>query len=148
MRLIAIDPGASGGIAWTTTEGEVKCMPMPDGEAEIVEALADVVYHRGHSFTWVEDVGFHVAGNNASASCKFAMSVGVIRGALLALQAPYDLVKPTRWMRGIGAPTGDKADRKRAIRDMMARRYPACKVTLKTADALGILTWAMERVTP
>ena len=33
----------------------------------------------------------------------------------------------------------DKTDRKRASRELMARWFPGLEVTLKTADALGVL---------
>ena len=42
-------------------------------------------------------------------------------------------------MRKLGVLLKDKAERKRAIRELLARRFPGLEVTLKTADALGML---------
>jgi hypothetical protein len=44
-------------------------------------------------------------------------------------------------MKALGAWPTEKQDRKRAIREEMQRRYPHLAVTLKTADALALLTW-------
>jgi len=38
-----------------------------------------------------------------------------------------------------------KRARKNAIKDAVARRFPHLRVTLSTADALGVLWWAMQR---
>ena len=38
-----------------------------------------------------------------------------------------------------------KKERKNNVKDMMQRLYPSCKVTLATADALGILTWKLQQ---
>jgi hypothetical protein len=43
-------------------------------------------------------------------------------------------------MKKLGTLPKDKPERKRAIRELMARRFPGLEVTLKTADALGLLT--------
>jgi len=42
-------------------------------------------------------------------------------------------------MKSLGTLPKPKAERKRAIRELMARLFPAVGVTLKTADALGLL---------
>jgi hypothetical protein len=105
----------------------------------------------------------------------FARHVGNLEAALYVLGIPCDPpqgVLPQAWQKAQGfsvtnhLPAGyaampkttpeqvkarrlahDKAKRehKAAIRDAMARRYPHLTVTLETADALGILTWAMAR---
>jgi hypothetical protein len=48
-------------------------------------------------------------------------------------------------MRALGALPADKTARKNAIKEQVARRFPHLDVTLKTADALGMLVWAMQR---
>ena len=42
-------------------------------------------------------------------------------------------------MKRLGTLPKDKAEQKRAIREEMARRFPGLAVTLKTADALGMM---------
>lgn len=56
-----------------------------------------------------------------------------------ALGIPFTEVAPAVWMRKLGALPKDKAERKRAIREEMQRRFTHLDVTLKTADALGML---------
>jgi len=46
-------------------------------------------------------------------------------------------------MSKIGTWSKDKPERKRQIKDEMQRRYPYLKVTLRTSDALGMLTYAV-----
>ena len=58
---------------------------------------------------------------------------------------PFTEVAPGVWMKKLGTLPKDKAERKRAIREEMARRFPGLEVTLKTADALGILSTADQR---
>ena len=62
----------------------------------------------------------------------------------MCLGVPMREVAPGVWMRTLGKLPSEKGARKRAIRELMARRYPQLGVTLKTADALGILTWELE----
>jgi len=82
---------------------------------------------------------------HTNAVTKFARHCGQIEAALYALGVSFEDVAPGVWMRSMGKLPKDKGARKRAIRELMARRYPHLKVTLKTADALGILTWWMGR---
>jgi len=48
-------------------------------------------------------------------------------------------------MAALGSLPADKTARKNAIKENVARRFPHLTVTLKTADALGMLAWAMNR---
>jgi hypothetical protein len=143
--ILAIDPGAAGGIAWYDA-GTVDAIPMPDGMTALCDWLRSERHHilRCH----IEKVGQHRMGNSASASATFARHCGHIEAACYLLGYPVVEVSPTKWLKHFGAPTGSTPDEKRArkhfVRDLMARRYPHLKVTLKTADALGILTYALE----
>ena len=83
--------------------------------------------------------------NSVPAAVKFARHCGHIEAALYALGMPTEQVAPTVWQKHLGALPKDKRERKRAIKEVMARRYPGLDVTLKTADALGILTWAVDK---
>ena len=144
-RLLVIDPGASGGIAWIDRDHIVRTEPMPDGMTAVCDRIRALGLHELITQAVVEKVGMHRVGNNASASCKFARHAGHIEAALYCLGIPTEQVAPGVWMRHLGTLPKDKGDRKRAIRDEMQRRHPHLKVTLKTADALGILSWAMRR---
>jgi hypothetical protein len=141
--MIAIDPGASGGIAYTDEDGIVRTMPMPEGMTEQIEAI-QMLRAKGHLKAMMENVGFHMPGNSATATAKFARHCGHLEAACYAFGISVQYVAPQKWMREIGTFSKDKRERKAQIKEAMARLYPHLTVTLKTADALGIFTWAKK----
>lgn len=147
MLLIAIDPGASGGIAVSRDGGIPVVMKMPDTPKDIFDLLSGInnsAYSK-HVYAIVEKVGMHRQGNNASASCKFARHCGHIEMALLALGIPFEEVLPQKWMKSLGVMPKDKQARKNHIKDLMQRRFPAVKCVLWNSDALGILLWKLNQ---
>lgn len=146
--IIAIDPGALGGIATIDRDGIERAESMPDGMTEIIDHLRNEAAMLGpDAIAVIENVGGYMPGNSGPAACKFARHVGNIEAALYCLGIPTDRVTPQVWMKSLGTLPKDKQERKRAIKERMARRYPHLGVTLSTADALGILTWARGRAT-
>jgi len=152
MLTIAIDPGASGGIAVASDGSGPLLFKMPDTPKDIYDMLSSLRHATGiipdriPCRAVVEKVGMHRQGNNASASCKFARHCGHIEMALLALSIPFEEPTPQKWMKSLGVMPKEKQDRKNHIKDLMQRKYPQIKVTLWNADALGILTYALEKV--
>lgn len=144
-NIIAIDPGASGGIAWIDADGIVCAEPMPDGMTAQADALRSLAASMEGAVAFVEKVGSYMPGNSGPASCKFARHCGHVEAALYILGIPSVQVAPGVWQKSLGTWPAEKPERKRAIREAMARLYPALRVTLKTADALGILTWAIMK---
>ena len=140
--IIAIDPGASGGFAWIDRDGLVSAEPMPDGMTAICDRLRGLACISRHAV--VEKVGGYMPGNSGPAAATFARHCGHIEAALYCHCVATEQVTPQKWMKALGTWPKDKAERKHAIRDAMQRRYPHLKVTLKTADALGILTYAIK----
>lgn len=141
--MLAIDPGAGGGMAWVEDGGVVGAEAMPEGMTAMVDWLRAHVAARGGVTAVVERVGYWMPGDHPNAATKFARHCGQIEAALYALGIPFDEVAPGVWMRGLGTLPKEKSARKREIRERMARRYPHLRVTLKTADALGLLTWKL-----
>ena len=137
--LLAIDPGASGGLAWRDADGIVHAEPMPDGMTAQVDFLRSLAAGLPGLTAIMEKVGTYVPGNHVGSACTFARHCGHLEAALYALGIPFTEVAPGVWMKKLGTLPKDKAERKRAIRELMARRFPALEVTLKTADALGML---------
>jgi hypothetical protein len=142
--MIVIDPGVNGGIAWEE-DGQISCAPMPEGmtaQADLIRSLSI----QNHCWTGViEKVGTYVPGNSGPAAATFARHCGNLETALYMCGISTEEVTPNKWMKALGTWPKDKHERKKAIQEAMARRYPHLKVTLKVADALGMLTWAMER---
>lgn len=106
MNLIAIDPGASGGIA-TLTNGVVEALAMPETPTDVYEMLAGVVVkshntNGGQPFrAYMEKVGGFTggAGQPGSAMFNFGRSVGIVEGILIGLQIPFELITPQRWQK-------------------------------------------------
>jgi uncharacterized protein YbjT (DUF2867 family) len=140
-KLLAIDPGVSGGLAWVESDGVVRAERMPEGMTAVVDRLRELVTELPGLTAVIEKVGLWLPGDHPNSATKFARHCGHIEAALYALGIPFVDVAPSVWMRSLGVLPKDKAPRKKAIRESMARRFPHLRVTLDTADALGILTW-------
>ena len=138
--MIAIDPGAAGGLAYAD-DGIVHTQAMPEGMTAQVDLIRSLAAD-GHRQCIMENVGFHMPGNSATATAKFARHCGHLEAACYAFGISVEYVAPQKWQREIGTFSKDKRKRKAEIKEAMARRYPHLLVTLKTADALGIYTWA------
>lgn len=144
-HILGIDPGASGGFAWLDGEGTVRAEPMPEGLSAQADRLRSLAAELPGLAAALEKTGTYVPGNGGPATATFARHCGNLEGILYVLGISTTQVAPTLWQKALGELPKEKPERKRAIRELMARRYPNLSVTLKTSDALGILTWAMER---
>jgi hypothetical protein len=142
-RIAAIDPGGSGGIAWVDWFGEWHAAPIPKAPRDWFELLVELTPVK----ILVEKVGFHRIGNSASSSVKFARTCGLMEGFLIALEIPQEQVVPSKWMQGFlghGNVPKERAARKNAIKAKVQMLRPGVKVTLDTADAVGMLIWYEE----
>ena len=137
---IAIDPGASGGIAWRDAEGAVHAVPMPEGMTAQVDFLRSLAAQLPGVEAIVEKVGYWMPGDHPNSACKFARHCGQLEAALYALGVPFTEVAPGVWMKKMGSLPKDKRQRKATIRELMARLFPGLRVTLSTADALALLS--------
>jgi hypothetical protein len=146
--VIAIDPGASGGLAWRDNHKISHAEPMPEGMTAQVDRLRAFTAEMPELVAVVERVGGYMPGNSGPAAATFARHCGHIEAALYCLGVPIrHNPTPQTWMKGLGTWPKDKQERKRAIKEWAARRYPHIRVTLKTADALAILAWAEGKTT-
>jgi len=143
--LLAIDPGAAGGLVWVDQDGVTHAEPMPQGMTAQADRLRALAAELPGLVAILEKTGGYMPGNSGPAAVTFARHCGHLEAILYSLGIAADQVAPGVWQRALGELPKDKRVRKRAIRELMARRFPALSVTLKTADALGILTWAMEK---
>jgi hypothetical protein len=172
MKLtIAIDPGASGGIAWH--DGLPHCEPMPATDTDVRKLISRVIMAGDIAATdcYIEKVGGFIGGvgSPGSAMFNFGFGAGFIHGVLSAYEVPVVEVRPQAWQKALAlgsrehakaekgqmlTPAEKKAmaarnaayknDWKNKLKAEAQRRYPALNVTLKTADALLILAAAME----
>lgn len=154
LRVIGIDPGASGAMAFATENGVVvhKTKSVEPYDA-LVDARPYVHNPAGrpeyHAVAYVEEVGGFIGKPQpGSAMFKFGRQYGYWLGLLRAMGVRTILVKPQAWQKGLSGLQGKKgAERKRALRDEAARRFPGVKVTLDNCDALLIADYGrrMER---
>ena len=143
--ILALDPGQSGGIAWMDDDGIVNCADMPPTPGDILDQLRTLKVMGRETVAYMEKTGTYIPGNSGPAACKFARGCGLLEGAIMALSIPLIEVAPTVWMKALGSLPKDKRERKNAIKAFMQARYPHLKITLSTADALGLLTYAIEK---
>ena len=143
-RILAIDPGMSGGIAYHGHGGIIlDSMPATDQDVStlILDRLGitDVCY--------IEKVGGYVGGKGApgSAMFNFGRNVGFIHGLIASTKTRVIEVAPQRWQKTIQA--GTKATHgtrwKAHLKQIAQQRHPRLSITLKTADALLILEHAL-----
>lgn len=144
--LLAIDPGANGGLAWLDQHGLPHCTPMPDTAGDIVDQIMALKFG-GEPLAVMEEVsGYAGNGHPGSGMFKFGRNFGVIEGVLMALGFRLLLVRPQKWQKHFSLGTSSsccgKTEWKNKLKAEAQRRFPSIKVTLATADALLILDYA------
>jgi hypothetical protein len=150
--IISIDPGASGGIAYMNEEGIVTAFPMPQTEGDVVDHLRMLIASGRGAVAVIEQVGGYVggAGNTGSTMFTFGRGVGFIMGCLMMANIPItDHPTPPVWQKHFGLGRKgelEKKEWKNKLKAEAQRRFPHLKVTLKTADALLILAWKMDKL--
>jgi hypothetical protein len=143
-RILAIDPGMSGGLAYLGQSGIIlNSMPTTDQDISILVsdrlAISDVVY--------IEKVGGYVGGKGAPGSSmfNFGYNVGFLHGLIAASKTRCIEVPPQRWQKTLSA--GTKATHgakwKAHLKQIAQQRQPRQTITLKTADAVLLLEHAM-----
>jgi crossover junction endodeoxyribonuclease RuvC len=154
--IIAIDPGKSGGIA-VANRLSTYCEPMPETQGDLIDLLRNIRTNEeleGDEILCVlEQVGgFTGKKQPGSRMFSFGEGYGFIKGVIQALEIPLVMVRPQAWQKVFGLGTAgacaSKTEWKNKLKAEAQRRYPQLKVTLKTADALLILDWAMRDTTP
>ena len=150
--IIAIDPGASGGIAYMNEDGIVTAFPMPETEGDVVDHIRMLIASGRGAVVVIEEVGGFIGGvgNTGSSMFKFGRGVGFLMGAIMMAGIPItDHPRPTTWQKHF--TFGAKGELtttewKNKLKAEAQRRFPYLKVTLKTADALLLLAWKMDKL--
>lgn len=149
MKTIAIDPGASGGIAWQDDDGQVHCTSMPATEGDVLELLRGIGFVNSRFI--IEEVGGFIKGNPAPGSTmfNFGRGYGFIIGLAMAYYCELELCRPQKWQKhfglGTSASAGGKTEWKNKLKAKAQQLYPFKEVTLKTADALLILNYKLNQ---
>lgn len=150
--IIAIDPGSNGGICWTDRDNRAYAVKMPQTPRDILDQIREIVttFAEGdpsNCVCYLEDVGHGRSGESMSALCKFARHNGNLEGFLISEDIPIVTVLPQKWQKslsiGKSSDCPNKTAWKNKIKAKVQNTFPHIKVTLCTADALGILIYGM-----
>lgn len=145
-RILAIDPGASGGIVCDSGSVTVEAVKMPDTKTETLKLLEQ--FKPLVDVCIVEEVGGYVGTPQpGSRMFTFGYGVGVLDGMLWALKIPLLKVRPAKWQTALGCGSSHgltKTQWKNKLKDKAQALFPNIEVTLSTADALLILEYGRQ----
>lgn len=153
--ILAIDPGASGALAFfNTTEGVLDILDMPTVEVkrgnkdkrEISPAmLATEITRHQIDLVVLERVGA-MPGQGVSSTYQFGRGVGMVEGVVSALRLPLQYVTPQRWQRDLNVRDGKDGNRQRAAELFPAYAHLfARKKDDGRADAALMAYWGATR---
>lgn len=166
--IIAVDPGANGGIAWHDGK-EVHAKAMPDTRRDCINLVKEIVLKNGMNpvVAYHEKITGFIPDGGASMMFQFGASCERVACILETLDVRTIDITPQAWQKRLGlgnkgltkAPKGAsdeerkavkahnaaaKRDWKTKLKERAQRLFPTCTVTLRTADALLILEAAMQ----
>lgn len=131
MRYIGIDPGVSGGIAVIEAGRPPAAVKMPDTDTDLLKALDELAQDED-AIALLERVSASPQMGVVSAF-TFGRSYGKLEMALVALEIPFDYVRPQKWQQAMGCLSGgDKNVTKRRAQQL----FPHLTITHAIADAL------------
>ena len=142
---VGIDPGKSGAIC-VIEDDFIKAIPCPDNiqDMALVFAMSVSVNETKKVVAYIEKVWARPTDAKGSI-WKFAENYGVWKGIAGAYEIELIEVSPQKWIKYFETPKLEKSRRKRYLRDKARSMYPDIKkVTLKTADAILIASYAKE----
>ena len=144
-KILAIDPGASGGFAWFNEEGIALALPMPETEGDIVALLRDR-FCEEITTVYIEHVVGFIPSAGAGAMFSFGENFGFVKGVCQALRMKMVLVRPPMWQKflSLGSKKEYEKQWKNHLKERAQQIYPNTHITLKTADALLILDYAIK----
>lgn len=148
-RVIGIDPGANGALAWMDVKtGKMvthlyKDTPPKDA---ILDAICGVC--TDDVIAYIEEVGGYIGRPQpGSAMFKFGENFGFWQGVLTTLGIKTIRVRPQTWQKGILRLQGKKGpERKRILRNEAIFRFPGQKVTLDNCDAMLICEYGVNQL--
>jgi hypothetical protein len=143
QHFIAIDPGVSGGIAYTDTDGSVHALPMPETLHDLERHLWIICKEDAPeiAIVFLEELPKFAGKMSGSSMATMFRNYGRIEGMLASYGVRIEYLRPQVWQKALGL--GDKKSHgarwKAHLKGRAQALYPQLTVTLKTADALLIL---------
>ena len=121
MRILGIDPGASGALTvLNTANNAITVYDMPTVEIKrgtrmvkevCPQMIIDFLLPHQISFVYCEKVGA-MPGQGVSSMFAFGRAAGVVEGLMAGMGLPFTLVTPQEWqkaMRVVGGKDGSRA---------------------------------------
>jgi crossover junction endodeoxyribonuclease RuvC len=122
MRVLGVDPGLDGGLAFVSSPEEVTIYPMPTlqvgrGASKTVReidltGLNALLNVEAFDVAYVEAVGASPQ-MGVSSAFAFGKGFGALLGMLAARRARVEFAQPTVWKRAMGIRTGASKDASR-----------------------------------
>lgn len=152
IPICAIDPGMGGGIAFYVDDQTVSAVKMPRSNKEFWDYVVYLKGTYGNFMTFIERVSVWRGDNDTPGKAfgieKLLANYNSLVAILEASNIPVVEVSGISWQKKLMLyfPKEDRTKRKNRYKRYAANKYPTIKPTLKTADALCILSFAREKI--
>jgi len=145
--ILAIDPGARGGVVAMTEDGMIECSKCPASTGEmslIISHIVNECYVKDYNLiAYIEKV--HAFPTDARNSAfKFGMNYGMWLGMLASSGVVTIKVTPQKWQKAFQPLSKIKKDRKKELHQIASDMFPKVKVTYLVCDALLIAAYGMS----
>jgi len=145
--ILAIDPGARGGVVAITEDGIIECLKCPDS-ADKMSLIISYIINECHIknynlIAYIENV--HAFPTDARSSAfKFGRNYGIWLGILAANNIAPIKVAPQKWQKSYHPLSKIKKDRKKELHQIASDMFTKVKVTYLVCDALLIAAYGMS----
>jgi hypothetical protein len=137
---LALDPGASGGIAFIPENGNPWAVKMPDSDKDLFDLLVATTVD--YAPVAVLELVHSMPKQGVSSSFTFGEGYGKLQMALIGAGIPFERVTPQKWQKALGCLTkGDKNVSKRKAQEL----FPSIQITHAIADALLIAEYCRRK---
>jgi hypothetical protein len=146
MFFVGIDPGtATGAIAAIGEGGAGDVRNFPRTEAELIDLLRDAKDRGDELRVVLERILMTPYLAKLKGTQKLVGSYHFLRGALQALEIPFEALTPRQWQAALGLGSLHKDERKAELYQKARELFPSSKVTKRNADAFLLAEVARRR---
>jgi crossover junction endodeoxyribonuclease RuvC len=123
LKILGIDPGATGALALLDGETLLDVLDMPVVEIVVSKKnrkivsptlVAETIKTLAPDRIMLEKVGTR-PGEGAVGAFSFGRSFGIVEGVIAALGVPMEYTYPAAWKRALGVPADKGGARNRAM---------------------------------
>ena len=147
-KIVAIDPGKNGAAAIRYRDNEIFCYPFPSNRRDLVKIFTEMYKLGADDVAYIEAVSGYIGTAHPGARMfNFGVNYGLLLGVLECCKCKVVNVFPRTWMKGLELGTRGERSKvawKRHLKSVAAEMWPDVSVTLKNADALLILAYAIN----